>query len=70
MVVTRLHFLGSVRFTMLNINIILSVGGHDGPLVRKSVESYNPDNNRFLTFSPVCQTLYWQEILLFYLLKI
>ena len=55
MVVTRLHFLGSVRFTMLDINIILSVGGHDGPLVRKSVESYNPDNNRFLAFSPVCR---------------
>ena len=46
MVVTRLCFLGSVRITMLYINITLSVGGHDGPLVRKSVESYNPDNNR------------------------
>ena len=27
-------------------NSSLSVGGHDGPLVRKSVESYNPDTNR------------------------
>ena len=24
--------------------ILYAVGGHDGPLVRKSVESYNPDS--------------------------
>ena len=27
--------------------LLYSVGGHDGPVVRKSVESYNPDTNRF-----------------------
>ena len=26
--------------------LVYSVGGHDGPLVRKSVEYYNPDTNR------------------------
>jgi hypothetical protein len=30
--------------------ILYAVGGHDGPLVRKSVESYNPDTK---TWSPV-----------------
>ena len=30
--------------------ILYAVGGHDGPLVRKSVESYNPDAK---TWSPV-----------------
>ena len=27
--------------------LVYSVGGHDGPLVRKSVECYNPDTNRY-----------------------
>ena len=27
--------------------LLYSVGGHDGPLVRKSVECYNSDNNRW-----------------------
>ena len=31
-------------------NILYAVGGHDGPLVRKSVESYNPDTGKW---SPV-----------------
>lgn len=31
-------------------NILYAVGGHDGPLVRKSVESYNPETN---AWSPV-----------------
>ena len=26
--------------------LLYSVGGHDGPLVRKSVECYNADTNR------------------------
>lgn len=26
-------------------SILYAVGGHDGPLVRKSVESYNPETN-------------------------
>jgi kelch-like protein 2/3 len=26
-------------------NILYAVGGHDGPLLRKSVESYNPETN-------------------------
>jgi hypothetical protein len=30
--------------------ILYAVGGHDGPLVRKSVESYNPDTK---TWTPV-----------------
>lgn len=25
--------------------LLYAVGGHDGPLVRKSVEVYNPDTN-------------------------
>lgn len=29
---------------------LYAVGGHDGPLVRKSVESYNPDTK---TWAPV-----------------
>ena len=28
--------------------LLYAVGGHDGPLVRKSVEVYNPDNNTWL----------------------
>lgn len=27
--------------------ILYAVGGHDGPLVRKSVEAYDPENNRW-----------------------
>merc|ERR1712180_329964 len=34
---------------------LYSVGGHDGPLVRKRVESYNPDTNRW---SPVAEMNY------------
>jgi hypothetical protein len=30
--------------------ILYAVGGHDGPLVRKSVESYNPETK---TWTPV-----------------
>lgn len=30
--------------------ILYAVGGHDGPLVRRSVESYNPETR---TWSPV-----------------
>ena len=30
--------------------LLYAVGGHDGPLVRKSVEVFNPDNN---CWSPV-----------------
>lgn len=30
--------------------ILYAVGGHDGPLVRKSVEAFNPDTNQW---SPV-----------------
>ena len=26
-------------------NLLYAVGGHDGPLVRKSVEVFNPDTN-------------------------
>lgn len=26
-------------------NLLYAVGGHDGPLVRKSVEVYHPDTN-------------------------
>ena len=32
--------------------LLYSVGGHDGPVVRKSVESYNPDTNRSVV-SPI-----------------
>ena len=31
--------------------VLYSVGGHDGPLVRKSVECYNPDRNEWTTVS-------------------
>lgn len=27
--------------------ILYAVGGHDGPLVRKSVEAYNPETNQW-----------------------
>jgi kelch-like protein 2/3 len=27
---------------------LYAVGGHDGPLVRKSVESYNPDTKSWI----------------------
>ena len=33
--------------------LLYSVGGHDGPLVRKSVESYNPDANRWERFMEI-----------------
>ena len=29
--------------------LLYSVGGHDGPLVRKSVECYNPETNVWVT---------------------
>ena len=35
--------------------LLYSVGGHDGPLVRKSVECYNPDTNKW---SPVADMNY------------
>ena len=35
--------------------LLYSVGGHDGPLVRKSVECYNPDTNKW---SPVAEMNY------------
>ena len=28
--------------------VLYAVGGHDGPLVRKSVEVYNPDTNAWV----------------------
>lgn len=28
-------------------NILYAVGGHDGPLVRKSVEAYDPETNKW-----------------------
>lgn len=31
--------------------ILYAVGGHDGPLVRKSVESYNPETKKWTTVS-------------------
>lgn len=27
--------------------ILYAVGGHDGPLVRKSVEAFNPETNKW-----------------------
>ena len=33
---------------------MFSIGGHDGPLVRKSVEAYNPDVNRLLFKLQLC----------------
>lgn len=32
-------------------NILYAVGGHDGPLVRKSVEAYNPETNSWTQVS-------------------
>lgn len=31
--------------------ILYAVGGHDGPLVRKTVEAFNPDTNQWTTVS-------------------
>lgn len=31
--------------------ILYAVGGHDGPLVRKSVEAFNPDTNQWTPVS-------------------
>ena len=31
--------------------LLYSVGGHDGPLVRKSVECYNPDRDEWTNVS-------------------
>ena len=31
--------------------LLYSVGGHDGPLVRKSVEVFNPDNRTWTSVS-------------------
>lgn len=31
--------------------VLYAVGGHDGPLVRKSVEAFNPDTNQWTPVS-------------------
>lgn len=31
--------------------ILYAVGGHDGPLVRKSVEAFNPETNQWTSVS-------------------
>lgn len=32
-------------------NVLYAVGGHDGPLVRKSCEKYSPDTNTWATIA-------------------
>jgi hypothetical protein len=40
------------QFSCLGVGVLdgtlYAVGGHDGPLVRKSVESYNPDTKSWI----------------------
>ena len=36
-------------FTFSICSYLYAVGGHDGPMVRKSVECYNPDQNTWTT---------------------
>lgn len=31
--------------------ILYAVGGHDGPLIRKSVEAFNPETNQWTPIS-------------------
>jgi len=49
--------------------ILYAVGGHDGPLVRKSVEAFNPETNQWTPVSDMtlCRRNAGRRLILFYI---